>query len=186
MEERDDIRNEDLESPTEENIDNDVILEEGESYTIVDNEETYLSFSVENLYKDETESKYRPRHKLKKSPPLLEVSSSDGQRVIFPLTANFTKALLRVLGDVNYAYLGINKTKKKFNFGKKMGFVSKVIDIFNSTKLSYIQLFLGMLLGISLAKGFLIGALVSFIISLAALAFHYSTENNTKEEGSNK
>lgn len=166
-----------------EDLTNDKMTAEGESYAIVDQEleghdNEYLSFSIENLYDDEKEVKYRSPRKLKSSPPTLEVSSSNGDSVTFPLTKEFTKSLLRVITDVNFAYLGIRKVKRKLNLGGKLSPVEKVNDIFEKTKLSIILLALGMLLGISIAKSFVIGAVVSIILAGVSIMLHYSKEND--------
>lgn len=169
---------------TVETEDNDVTIEEGESYSIVENAEDYLSFSIEGLYSDEKETKYNKPLALKRNPPKLEISSSNGDQVSFPLTSSLTKSMVRVLEDVNFAYLGIRKTKKRFNMGEKLGFLAKVSDIFNSTKLSFVQLFLGMLLGISIVSSFMIGIIVTIALAVAVTLFHYSKNNN--EKGENK
>lgn len=159
----------------------DKVIEEGESYSIVESQEEYLSFSIDGLYEDDKESKFKKSYKLRKDPPKLEISSSNGDKVTFPLSANLTKSMLRVLGDVNYAYLGMKKTKNRFNMGEKQSLLSKIIDIFVSTKLSLIQLFLGMFLGISINRSSAIGVAISLILSLIAIVFHYSKNNNDKE-----
>lgn len=158
---------------------NDKILEEGESFGMVDNEDEFLAFSVDGLYTSEKETKYKNSLLLRKDPPVLEVSSSNGDKVKVPLTYNFTKSLLRVLTDVNFAYLGMKKTKNKFNMGSKdAGIFSKIKEVINVNKLALLQLFIGLFLGISLSKNFIWGIIASIFASIVVLLLHYSNKNN--------
>ena len=157
--------------------------EEGESYGVVENEGEYLAFSVDNLYTNEKENKYRNPWAMRKTPPTLEISSSEGSRVSIPLTYTFIKSLLRVLNDVNFAYLGMKKTKKTINMGDTSRKpITQLSDIVNTNKLSLVQLFLGMFLGVFIAKNFIVGIIGVLILSLVAMIVSYSNNNNKKEE----
>lgn len=158
---------------------NDEIIDEGESFGMVDNDEEFLAFSIDGLYSDKKETKYKNSLLLRKSPPIMEISSSNGDKVKVPLTYNFLKSLLRVLNDVNFAYLGMKKTKNKFNMGNTSGGVfSKVKDVFSANKLAVAQLFIGLFLGISLSNNMIWGILASILLSIVALLLHYSDKNN--------
>lgn len=161
---------------------NDKILEEGESFGLVDNEDEFLAFSIDGLYSNKDETKYKNSLLLRKEPPVLEVSSSNGDKVKVPLTYNFTKSLLRVLNDVNFAYLGMKKTKNKFNMGNKDSLSNKLKDIISSNKLSFLQLFIGLFLGISISKNFIWGTIASILASIVVLLLHYSNKNNEETD----
>lgn len=168
-----------MEFQSDTTTDNDQLLEEGESYGVVDSGENLLAFSVDNLYADKGETKFRKQYSLRKSPPVLEVSSSDGTKVTVPLTYNFVKSLLRVLNEVNFAYLGMKKTKNKFNLGsKEEGLLTKMKNMFSTNKLKVAELAIGTFLGISLAKGFLIGTVGSLLVGLGVIVLAYSNKNN--------
>lgn len=158
-------------------------LDEGESYGVFENGDNLLSFSIDKLYTNSNETKFRNRLAMRKEPPVLDISSSDGVEVSVPLTLEFVKSLLRVLNDVNFAYLGMRKTKKKINLGDNDGsFFVTIKNLVKNNRLSIIQLFFGMLLGISVAKNFLIGVVLSLLLSLVALVINFSERNNAKEE----
>lgn len=164
---------------TETTPDNDQLIEEGESYGMVDSGENLLAFSVDNLYSDKDETKFRKQYSLRKSPPVLEVSSSDGTKVTVPLTYNFVKSLLRVLNEVNFAYLGMKKTKNKFNLGsKEEGLLTKIKNMFSANKLKVAELAIGTFLGISLTKGFMLGTVGSLLAGLGVIVLAYSNKNN--------
>lgn len=165
---------------------NDQIIEEGESYSIAEHDEEYLAFSVDGLYSDKSETKYKNSFELRRSAPRLEISTSRGTKVSVPLTYSFNKSMLRVLTEVNNAYLGFKKTKKHFNFGDtNLGVLAKINDWFKSIRLSVLEIFLGILIGISLTNNFVIGVIGLIAIEFVLLMFHYSANNNKKQEEKN-
>lgn len=162
----------------------DQVIEEGEAYTLIKNEtqDSLLAFSIDNLYTNDKEDTFRKPLSMRKTPPTLEISSSDGSQVNIPLTRNFVKSLLRVLNDVNFAYLGLKKTKQRFNFGKKDEKpLSKISSIIAANKLSLIQLFIGMFIGIFISRGFTLGVVGLIGLSLLALVIAYSEKNKEDE-----
>ena len=60
--------------------------------------------------------------------------------------------------------------------------ITQLSDIINTNKLSLVQLFLGMFLGVFIAKNFIVGIIGVLILSLVAMIVSYSNNNNKKEE----
>ncbi len=157
------------------------VVDEGESYAVIDEGEEYLAFSVDKLYTNKKENKFRNSFSMKRQPPTLEISSSNGDKVDVNLTKELVQSLIRVLTDVNYAYIGMKKTKKKINFGDAtITSFEKFKNIFIKNKLALIQLFFGMTLGIAISKGFLVGVIISLMFSFVALVFSLSQKNNNQ------
>lgn len=162
---------------------NDTIHEEGESFAVAEDEnENMVAISVVGLYADKDEKKYKRPMQLRKDPPQLEISSSNGDKVHFALTYQFAQSMGRLINDVNHGYLGFKKTRKKFNTGNDTSIKGKTQVFINVNRILFLILFIGIVFGISIARGFTIGVIVSVISVILVLLFNYSIHNNRKEE----
>jgi len=115
----------DYEEPYEENItqkdyfDDDEQFLKGDDSVIVEKDvlslfkqsDNVVSCEILNFYDEK--GKPRNRMSLRNDPPVLHISSSDGQSADFVLTQNFTKSIADTLKTVEKSYLGIPSAKKK-------------------------------------------------------------------------
>lgn len=166
----------------EENNFKDEILEEGESYAIIENsEESILAYKIENLYSDKNETIYKSKIELKKNPPILEVSSSDGDVVQFPLTKNFTNSMLRNINEVNKAHAGFKKTKNVIDFNsKEKTRKGIIIDFFKVNKLLITIFVIGIFFNIFMQTNMTIALMGTFIVAILVLLFNYNNYNSEK------
>lgn len=135
----------------------DNILIEGESFSVMEDEnENQLAISIDGLYKDKEEMTYKSRLALRENPPVLEISSSQGDYVTFVLTYGFNKELISMLNDVNKGYLGFKKTKgriKEKEKKKKKGLIETIKNFFSESRTNFLMLAIGLALGVFVAKG---------------------------------
>lgn len=163
--------NERIETDTEVTTEeyNDTIVEEHETYTVVEEHEEgeFLSFAVDGVFKDEAMTKQKNRLELMTEPPHLTIQSSSGDEVSFPLTYQFNQSMIRALEGVNYAYLGIKPKKKKEEDDDEESL--GIVDTIKENRILILQLLLGLIMGMFLAKGFVIPTIVAFLASVVVL-----------------
>jgi len=81
-------------------------------------EEGVISWEIVNLYKDNGAP--RNKYSLKSQPPLLRVSTNNGESVDFMMTKEFTKTLNTALNDANKAFYGVQPESSKKNTKEKI------------------------------------------------------------------
>lgn len=102
-------------------------------------EEGVISWEIVNLYKDNGSP--RNKYSLKSQPPLLRVSTNNGESVDFMMTKEFTKTLNTALNDANKAFYGVQPESSKKNTKEKInGYKEWVLD--NKIKSSVLGLIL--------------------------------------------
>lgn len=74
-------------------------------------EEGVISWEIINLYKDSGDA--RGKYSLKSQPPILRVSTNDGESVDFMMTKEFTQTLNSALTDANRAFYGVQPASTK-------------------------------------------------------------------------
>lgn len=88
-----------------------LVLEENE-VSIIKQDENYISVELNNFYKDDGKSA-RNKFGLKNDPPILSISSSDGDQVDFLVTENLANVLAKDFKNISRAYAGISVDSKK-------------------------------------------------------------------------
>lgn len=146
-------------------ISNDIVIEDEEGYGEVETvSEQLLTFSINGLYKDKELTKIKSRGELMMKSPFMEIRSSNGDFATFPLTYQFNQMMLKSLNDVNYAYLGIKKTKRTYND-------DTITSTLKKNKLLILELFIGITLGLFMSNGAAIPALITAIVGILVV-FH--------------
>lgn len=102
----------------------DVVVSESDALSLFKQTDNVVSYEVLNFYDDN--GKPRNRLSLRNDPPILHISSSDGQSADFVLTKNFTSGTARMLRDVERAYVGMSPKKSA---DEKKTFRSRVDDV---------------------------------------------------------
>lgn len=68
-----------------------------------------VTWGITNLYDGSDD--FRKKRNIRRDPPVLRISSSDGDEAQFILTKDFTKSLKNALGSVEKAYNGLSDSK---------------------------------------------------------------------------
>lgn len=106
-------------------LNNDTIEEEDNLLGIVSQNDDLLAFSIDGVYSDEKQTKYVTGKKLKDNPPVLRVSSGNGEQVEFLLTKEFSRMLLSSLQEVNKCYSGYKYVTKNATLSEKFKDIPK-------------------------------------------------------------
>lgn len=98
-----------------------------------------ISYEVLNFYNEN--GKPRNRMSLRNDPPVLHISSSNGDTADFILTRNFTKNAAYMLKEVDKAYSGISPQKnKKIDQEEIQGTFKKIVSWAKNNKVKSITL----------------------------------------------
>lgn len=98
-----------------------------------------VSYEILNFYNEN--GKPRNRMSLRNDPPILHISSSNGDTADFILTRNFTKNTASMLKEIDKAYSGISSKKnKKIDQEEIQGFFQKFITWAKENKAKSITL----------------------------------------------
>lgn len=89
------------------------VIEEDELFSLIEQGETVITYSILDLYKNENKKTLRSRSSMKAEPPILSIQDSENNEVNFLLTEEFTKNLIYSLETVNRAYKGLQSKKKE-------------------------------------------------------------------------
>lgn len=99
-----------LEQLTEEHPEK--VLKAFETTGLISQGTEVISYSIENLYSDKKNKKFRSRNNLSANPPILKITSSTGAEAKFYLTKELNQQLYYLLGDVKQGYSGFRKLSK--------------------------------------------------------------------------
>lgn len=94
----------------------DATLDEDQDFAIFQQLDNMISWRVKNFYDDD--GKPKKRMDMRREPPIFEISDSAGNTADFILTKGLTESLHKVFEDVQYAYYGVDNTRKKNNKDK--------------------------------------------------------------------
>lgn len=108
-----------------------------------------ISWEIINFYKEN--GKPRSKYALKTDPPLIKISSSEGDTAEFLVTQNFAKSMGSMLNNVNRAYYGVSPEKEQKAFSQE-GIKDKFSSLkqwvrFHKVKSTVAVVFFGFILG---------------------------------------
>lgn len=89
----------------------DVVVAEKDTLSLFKQSENIISYEILNYLDDK--DKPRKRMSLRSDPPILHISSSDGQSVDFVITSNFARSMSETLKNIDRSYSGLSSSKKK-------------------------------------------------------------------------
>lgn len=164
---------------------NDKLLREFEAAGLVEQNNNSLSYSISNIYSDKNESKYRHINELVRNPPILTIKDGKKNRVDFLLTKNFNHSLLESLTDVDKAYLGFKKTKKRTK-GKNFNFIDMISDVMQKYMPYIMTLIVGLIFGEVIVSNSIYNFINIAILGVALIVLFVIVHKNKKNKKGKK